>query len=63
MTPVIIFLVIFGFWITPILFVVISNKVGSKEKFVWILAITFVSWFAWLFFALFAPIAGSKTKM
>jgi len=40
-----------------------SNKVSGKEKLAWILAITFVSWFAWLFFALLAPLAGSKKRI
>ena len=63
MAPVIIFLVMFTFWVIPIFFVAKSNKVGGKEKLAWILAITFVSWFAWLFFALLAPITQQKGRV
>jgi hypothetical protein len=63
MTPVIIFLIILSFWVIPVFFVLRSNKVSGKEKLAWILAITFVSWFAWLLFALLAPLAGSKKRI
>ncbi|MFT4782014.1 MAG: putative branched-subunit amino acid permease [Pseudohongiellaceae bacterium] len=63
MAPVIIFLIILAFWVIPVFFVLRSNKVSGKEKLAWILAITFVSWFAWLFFALLAPLAGSKKRI
>jgi cytochrome bd-type quinol oxidase subunit 2 len=63
MAPVIMFLIILAFWVIPVFFVLRSNKVSGKEKLAWILAITFVSWFAGLFFALLAPIAGSKKRI
>ena len=61
MAPVIIFLVMFTFWIIPVLFVAYSKKVSGKEKLAWILAITFISWFAWLFFVLLAPVTTAKS--
>ena len=33
-----------------------SDKVGGAEKVLWILAIIFLSWFAWIFYFFFAPV-------
>ncbi len=44
------------FWMLPIIFIVFSKKVAGNEKLVWVLAALFVSWFAFLFYILLAPI-------
>lgn len=49
-------LAIIGLWLLPIILIVNSNKTSSKEKAAWILAILFISWFAWIFYLLLAPI-------
>ena len=54
-----IFLVSAGFfllWLLPILIIADSDKVRGGEKLAWILAIIFLSWFAWIFYFLLAPI-------
>jgi len=51
----IIFAVIF-LWVLPFLVVLFSSKVGGAEKLAWLLAMVCISWFAWIFYALLAPI-------
>lgn len=43
-------------WLLPILLIAASDKVGTAEKLLWILAIIFLSWFAWIFYFFFAPV-------
>lgn len=43
-------------WLLPIVLIAASDKVGGAEKLLWILAIIFLSWFAWIFYFFFAPI-------
>ncbi len=51
--------VIFGcffVWFLPILLILGSDKTTGGEKAAWILAIIFLSWFAWIFYFLLAPL-------
>ena len=48
-------------WFLPILLIVRSDKTGGAEKLVWVLAVLFVSWFAWIFYALLAPVGEKRT--
>ena len=43
-------------WLLPILLIGLSDRTGGREKFAWILAVIFVSWFAWIFYLLLAPL-------
>ena len=43
-------------WFLPILIIASSDRTTGAEKAAWILAIIFLSWFAWIFYALLAPI-------
>jgi hypothetical protein len=43
-------------WLLPIVIIAASDKVGTAEKILWILAIIFLSWFAWIFYFFFAPV-------
>jgi len=43
-------------WLLPIVLIAASDKVGTAEKVLWILAIVCLSWFAWIFYFLFAPV-------
>ena len=49
-------LLCFFIWILPILIIACSDKTTAGEKIAWILAIIFLSWFAWIFYFLLAPI-------
>lgn len=43
-------------WLLPFVSILLSSKTSGKEKLAWILAVLFVSWFAWIFYLLLAPI-------
>jgi hypothetical protein len=43
-------------WVFPILNIARSPKATNSEKLAWILAVIFISWFAWIFYLLLAPI-------
>jgi uncharacterized protein YraI len=43
-------------WLLPILIILGSSKTTSGEKIAWVLAVLFISWFAWIFYMLLAPI-------
>ncbi len=48
---------IVGFlWLLPILIILLSRKTTGGEKIAWVLAVIFISWFAWIFYSLLAPI-------
>ncbi|QDH81182.1 hypothetical protein FKX85_19970 [Echinicola soli] len=50
-------LVVIAFiWLLPLLIIISSSKTTGSEKLAWILAVVFVSWFAWIFYMLLAPI-------
>ena len=46
----------FFIWLLPILIIATSDKTTGGEKLAWILAIIFLSWFAWVFYFLLAPV-------
>ena len=46
----------FLIWLLPILIIACSDKTSGGEKFCWILAIIFLSWFAWIFYFFLAPL-------
>jgi len=43
-------------WVLPILVIIGSGKTTGSEKLAWVIAVIFVSWFAWIFYMLLAPI-------
>lgn len=49
-------LLCFFIWLLPILIIAFSDKTTGGEKLAWILAIIFLSWFAWIFYFLLAPL-------
>jgi hypothetical protein len=46
----------FFVWLLPILIIAASDRTTGGEKLAWILAIIFLSWFAWIFYFLLAPL-------
>jgi len=44
-------------WLFPIVIIIRSNRATGNEKLAWVLAVIFVSWFAWIFYLLLAPIS------
>ena len=49
-------------WFLPILIILASDRTSGGEKLAWILAIVFLSWFAWIFYFLLAPISGRSAR-
>ena len=47
---------LFFIWLLPIIVIVGSDRTSGGEKLAWVLAVVFVSWFAWIFYMLLAPI-------
>lgn len=47
-------------WLLPILIILSSRKTTGGEKFAWVLAVLFISWFAWIFYMLLAPLKKKK---
>lgn len=54
---ILIFLAAIAFiWLLPLLIIISSSKTTGGEKLAWLLAVIFISWFAWIFYLLLAPI-------
>ena len=53
----------FFIWILPILIIACSDRTTGGEKLAWILAIIFLSWFAWIFYFLLAPLKPNPEQM
>ena len=47
-------------WFLPFLFILASDETTGGEKLAWVLAMIFLSWFAWIFYALLAPISRPR---
>ena len=47
-------------WLLPLLIIVSSSKTTGGEKIAWILAMLFISWFAFIFYLLLAPIKRKR---
>ncbi len=45
------------FWLLPFILVATSDRTTGREKVAWLLALIFISWFAWIFYLLIAPIS------
>jgi len=43
-------------WLLPMFLIVKSSKTSGAEKLVWLLAVLFISWFAWILYMLLAPV-------
>ena len=43
-------------WLLPFFIILGSKKTSGSEKIAWILAVIFISWFAWIFYLLLAPL-------
>lgn len=50
-------LAILAVWLMPFFIIIFSNKTNGAEKLAWLLAVIFISWFAWIFYLLLAPIS------
>ncbi len=49
-------LILLFVWLLPLILIIGSSKTTGREKLAWVLAVIFISWFAWIFYLLLAPI-------
>ena len=47
-------------WFLPLILILASSKTSGSEKLFWLLGVLFISWFAWIFYMLLAPIGTPK---
>lgn len=45
-------------WFIPLLIILVSSRTSGGEKVAWLLAVIFISWFAWIFYFLLAPLSN-----
>ncbi|MFT5296783.1 MAG: hypothetical protein ACI9YH_002803 [Colwellia sp.] len=57
-----ILIIFFLIWVLPVALILSSSKTRGGEKLAWLLLVVFVSWFAWLFYLLLAPISNTKEQ-
>ncbi len=50
-------------WLLPFILVGTSDKTSGNEKLAWLLAMFFVSWFAWIFYLLLAPLKEKRSDV
>jgi hypothetical protein len=62
MFTLLVLLLIFLIWLVPVILVAKSNWTQGNEKVAWVLLIIFVSWLAWIFYLLLAPIKQSRSN-
>ncbi|MFT5997436.1 MAG: hypothetical protein ACI9RV_003047 [Glaciecola sp.] len=55
-------LIFFLIWLVPIILVAKSSRTHAGEKVAWVLLIIFVSWLAWIFYLLLAPLKPKDTR-
>jgi len=53
-------LLIILIWLTPIILISRSTRVGKSEKLAWIIVTVFISWLVWVIFYLLAPLKPDK---
>ncbi|GAB56543.1 hypothetical protein GPUN_2428 [Glaciecola punicea ACAM 611] len=49
-------------WLIPVIIILLSSRTAGGEKIAWLLAVIFVSWFAWIFYMLLAPLNDKSTR-
>ncbi|MDF0720464.1 MULTISPECIES: PLDc N-terminal domain-containing protein [Chryseobacterium group] len=62
-STVVIFGLLLFIWLLPFIIILSSNRTHGKEKLAWILAVIFISWFAWIFYLLLAPVSRQRTRV
>jgi hypothetical protein len=57
-----VWLLVLVFWLVPFVLVGKSTQTKGGEKVGWLLAMIFISWFAWILYLLFAPLKSSAKQ-
>jgi hypothetical protein len=55
------FIIVGILWLIPLLAILVSSRTSGAEKLAWVLAVIFISWFAWIFYLLLAPLNERRT--
>ncbi|MBA5245680.1 hypothetical protein H1R16_02580 [Marnyiella aurantia] len=50
-------------WLLPFIIILSSNRTRGREKLAWILGVIFISWFAWIFYLLLAPVSRQNARV
>lgn len=50
-------------WLIPLVAILLSSRSSGGEKVAWLLAVIFVSWFAWIFYLLLAPLKSNRMRV
>ncbi|WP_298774606.1 hypothetical protein [uncultured Shewanella sp.] len=50
-------------WIAPMAFIACSSKISKFEKIAWVVAIIFISWFAFVVYLLVRKIKMNRLKI
>ena len=56
-----VFIICAAVWLLPIILIAASDKTSGREKLAWILAVIFITWFAWIFYMLLAPVSRRES--
>ncbi len=51
---------VLAIWVLPVWIIATSDKTTGMEKCAWILAMVFLSWFAWVFYFFLAPLKSKQ---
>lgn len=60
--PLLILIIIAVIWLIPLISIIFSSKTKGSEKLAWVLAVLFISWFAWIFYLLIAPLKQKNNR-
>jgi hypothetical protein len=50
-------------WLIPLIAILLSSRSSGGEKVAWLLAVIFISWFAWIFYLLLAPLTDNRRRI
>lgn len=60
---IILFIPLAILWLIPLVAILLSSRTSGGEKLAWLLAVIFISWFAWIFYYLIAPLNEKRTRV
>jgi len=56
------FFILMLLWIIPVVAITRSHRTEGGKKAAWVIAVIFISWFAWVFYLLLAPLKPTTPK-
>lgn len=49
-------------WLIPVVVILLSSRCTGGEKIAWLIAVFWISWFAFIFYLLLAPLNDSRSR-